>query len=140
AGFQALVGRYTGRSDVALGVPIAGRTRVETEGLIGFFVNSLVMRMDLGGEPTFRELIGRAQRIALDAYAHQEVPFERVVEAVRPERSLDRHPLVQVFFALQNAGGDRPSFDGLGAEPEPVPGDSAKFDVNVAATEGPAGL
>jgi amino acid adenylation domain-containing protein len=102
ATFQILLGRYARQDDVVVGVPIAGRTHAETEGLIGCFMNVLVMRTDLSGEPTFRELLGRVRDVALQSYAHQEVPFEKVVEVLRPERDLHRWPLFQVMFHLRN--------------------------------------
>ncbi|MCP4659863.1 MAG: amino acid adenylation domain-containing protein, partial [bacterium] len=103
AAFMALLHRYTGQRDVVVGSPIANRNRREIEGLIGFFVNNLVMRGDLSGNPGFSELLERVREMALDAYAHQDLPFERLVEELQPERELNRNPFFQVVFALQNA-------------------------------------
>src|SRR5204863_6591642 len=97
-----LVGRYEGQQDVAVGTPIANRTRRETEGLIGFFVNMLVMRHDLSGDPRFVEVLKRTRETALQAYAHQDVPFEQLVEELNPQRSLGHSPLFQVAFGLVN--------------------------------------
>ncbi|HEX8560148.1 MAG TPA: amino acid adenylation domain-containing protein, partial [Pyrinomonadaceae bacterium] len=103
AGFQALLSRYTNQQDVVVGADVANRNRAETEGLIGFFVNMLVLRTDLSGSPSFRELLRRARETCLGAYAHQDVPFEKLVEELEPERSLGRNPLFQAAFVLQNA-------------------------------------
>jgi hypothetical protein len=101
AGFEALLWRYTGQERFAVGTPVANRTRAELEGLIGFFVNTLALRADLSGDPTFGELLGRVREVCLSAYEHQEVPFERVVEELQPARSLSTTPLFQVMFAVQ---------------------------------------
>ncbi len=103
AAFDVLLARYSGRDDIVVGSPIAGRHHGETEALIGFFINSLVLRCDLSGNPTFHELLGRVRETALDAYAHQDTPFEKLVEVLQPERDLSQTPLFQVMFILQNA-------------------------------------
>src|SRR5437868_13635112 len=102
AGFKALLARYTGVKDLIVGTPIAGRNRTETENLIGFFVNTLVLRNDLSGDPSFREILGRVRTTVLDAFSHQELPFDKIVAAVQPDRSLSYNPIYQVAFALQD--------------------------------------
>ncbi|HEU0077439.1 MAG TPA: amino acid adenylation domain-containing protein, partial [Longimicrobiaceae bacterium] len=136
AGWQVLLSRYAGQEDVVVGSPIAGRTRAETEGLIGFFVNTLVLRADLSGDPSFRELLGRVREATLGAYAHQELPFERLVEEVAPVRSLSHTPLFQVLFALQNNEPDELELGGLAMEPLAGAGEGvAKFDLELALEE-----
>jgi amino acid adenylation domain-containing protein len=103
AAFDTLLQCYTGEDDIVVGTPIANRNRREIEGLIGFFVNTLVLRTDLSGNPTFRELLGRVREVTLEAYAHQDLPFEMLVEELQPKRDLSRTPLFQVLFVLQNA-------------------------------------
>ncbi len=140
AAFQELLGRYAGQDDVCVGAPIAGRTREETERLIGFFVNTLVLRTDLAGDPSFRELLGRVREVTLGAYAHQEVPFEKLVEALQPERDLSRSPLFQVMFALQNVptlAVELPELKVVPLEPE-LP--SARFDLTLTLLEEDGGL
>src|SRR5262249_24110334 len=98
--FKVLLHRYTGQDDVVVGVPVAGRNRVELEGLIGFFVNTLVMRTDLSGDPPFREALRRVRDFAVGAYAHQDLPFEKLVAELHHGRDLGRNPLFQVVFQL----------------------------------------
>src|SRR5262249_6534633 len=100
---QTLLWRYSGQEDIAVRTPIANRRRGELESLIGFFVNTLVLRTDVSGNPTFRELVQQVRETALGAYAHQDVPFEMLVEVLQPERSMSYTPLFQVLFVLQNA-------------------------------------
>ncbi|HEX8276356.1 MAG TPA: amino acid adenylation domain-containing protein, partial [Longimicrobiaceae bacterium] len=140
AAFQVLLGRYAGTDDVVVGSPIAGRTRGETEGLIGFFVNTLVLRADLGGNPSFREVVRRVREATLGAYEHQEVPFERLVAELQPERSQGHAPLFQVMFALDNAPGHRGALPGLRVEPVEVEVATAKFDLSLELGEDGGGL
>jgi amino acid adenylation domain-containing protein len=107
AGFKALLARYTGEEDVVIGIPVANRNHVELESLVGFFANTLVLRTDLSGDPTFRQLLERVRETSLEAYSHQDMPFEKLVEELRPDRRLGRNPLFQVSFASQIAGTDR---------------------------------
>ncbi|HEX8116883.1 MAG TPA: condensation domain-containing protein, partial [Pyrinomonadaceae bacterium] len=140
AGWQALLSRYSNQQDICVGTPIAGRTRVETEGLIGFFVNTLVLRTDLSGEPSFRELLGRVREVCLGAFAHQDVPFEKLVEEVARERSLSRTPLFQVMFALQNTPREARLAGGLVLQPQSFATGRAKFDLTLVAHESDGGL
>ncbi|HLL45660.1 MAG TPA: amino acid adenylation domain-containing protein, partial [Longimicrobiaceae bacterium] len=135
AAFQALLARVTGQRDVVVGSPIANRTRREIEEIVGFFVNTLVLRGDLSGDPTFRELVGRTRETALGAYAHQDLPFEKLVDEVQPERDLSRNPLFQVMFALQNAPGSELELPGLRLTWEPPKSGTSKFDVMLWAQE-----
>ncbi|NJO42442.1 MAG: amino acid adenylation domain-containing protein [Cyanobacteria bacterium RU_5_0] len=113
AAFQTLLHRYTGQTDIAVGSPIANRHRSELEGLIGFLVNSLVLRVDLAGDPTFRGLLNRVRDVTLAAYEHQDLPFEKLVEELQPVRSLSQNPLFQVVFALQNTPMEQLELPGL---------------------------
>ncbi|MBD1822647.1 amino acid adenylation domain-containing protein [Cyanobacteria bacterium FACHB-DQ100] len=140
AAFQTLLHRYTAQEDIAIGVPIANRHRSEVEGLIGFFVNSLVMRSDLSGNPTFRELLEQVRKVALEAYEHQDLPFEKLVEELDPERDLSRNPLFQVAFALQNAPMQSLELPGLTLEPAPLESASTRFDLEVHLWEPAHGL
>jgi len=140
AAFQSLLHRYTGQDDIVVGTPIAGRTSVEVEALIGFFVNMLVLRTDASGDPTFRELLGRVRRVAFDAYAHQDVPFEKLVEELHPRRDPSRNPLFQVAFALQIAPRPSPSFSRLKLIPIKTERASTRFDLEVHLQEVEDGL
>jgi len=140
AGWSALLGRYASQEDVLAGSPVANRSRVETEGLIGFFVNTLVLRTDLSGDPGFGELVVRARRAALDAFEHQDLPFERLVEELQPERHPAQTPLYQALFALQNT--PPPSFDlpGLAVAPVPLPAGEAKLEVSLSLEQDGEGI
>jgi amino acid adenylation domain-containing protein len=140
AALQLLLSRYSRQNDVVVGSPVAGRTRAELEGLIGFFLNTLVLRTDLSGAPTFRELLARVREGTLDAYAHQQVPFEKLVEELRPERSLAHTPLFQVMFILQNNAGGELRLGGVRARALRNPGGAARYDLTLAMAEGPDGL
>jgi amino acid adenylation domain-containing protein len=140
AGFYALLGRYSRQDDIAVGTPIANRTRTETEGLIGFLINTLVLRGDLSGDPTFLELVGRVRGAALGAYAHQDVPFERLVEHLKPERDLSRSPLFQVMFALQNTPLAPVRVTGLSLRGVAAPSGTSKFDLTLTLEEGDDGI
>ena len=130
AAFQTLLYRYTQQDDIAVGSPIANRNRSEIEGLIGFFVNSLVLRTNLSGNPTFRELLSRVREVALGAYAHQDLPFEKLVEELHPERHLNQNPLFQVVFALQNAPMEALELPGLTLSPlQFVDTQTTRFDL-----------
>lgn len=129
AAFQTLLYRYTGQEDIVVGVPIAGRNRAEIEHLIGFFVNSLVFRTDISGNPSFRELLSRVHRTALEAYSHQDLPFEKLVDEMQLERDLSRNPLFQVTFQLQQATQAAQSFSR--SQPSLVlKGQAALFDLS----------
>jgi amino acid adenylation domain-containing protein len=140
AGFQALLARTTGGGDLPVGTPIANRNRVEIEGLIGFFVNTLVLRGDLTDDPSFRRLLARSREAALGAYAHQDVPFEKLVEELQPERDLSHSPLFQVMVILQNAPLEALELPDLTAIPLSAEGGTAKFDLRLSLLETPAGL
>ncbi|MEA2694314.1 MAG: hypothetical protein QOJ16_3701, partial [Acidobacteriota bacterium] len=141
AAFAALLHRYTWQPDMVLGTPTANRSRVELEPLIGFFANSLALRVDLAGDPTFRELLGRVRGSVLADYAHQEVPFEKVVEELRPERDLSHHPLYQVAFALEDSTWrDRLALPGLRLAALPAAEGTAKYDLALYMDERGSGL
>jgi amino acid adenylation domain-containing protein len=137
AGFQALLARYAGADDVVVGTPVAGRTRLETEGLIGVFVNALAIRTGLEGEPTFTELLGRVRQGVLEAQTHQDLPFERLVEALQVERSMAHTPLFQVVFTLDEAprGDGGLGLRGVQAEALEVESATTTFDMVVRVTD-----
>jgi amino acid adenylation domain-containing protein len=140
AAWAALLGRHAGQEDVLLGTPIAGRNRGETEGLIGFFVNTLVLRADLRWEPTFARVLSRVRAAALDAYAHQDVPFERLVEELVPERDPAHSPLFQVLFTVQNAPLGELEVPGLSLTPLSLDSGIAKFDLTLSLGEDSSGF
>ncbi|MBV9787616.1 MAG: amino acid adenylation domain-containing protein, partial [Chloroflexi bacterium] len=137
AGFQTLLARYSSQDDIVVGTPVSNRSRTETEAMIGFFINTLVLRADLSGNPSFRELLGRTRELAMQAYAHQDLPFEMLVEALQPERDLSRQPLFQVTFALNKAA--TPSYDRGPLKLQPLDADSqnVKFDLTLELLERP---
>ena len=136
AALAALLARRSGQLDLAIGAPIAGRGRREVEGLIGFFLNTLVLRVDLAGDPRWSELVARVRRTALDAYAHQELPFEMLVGELAPERSLDRAPLFQAQVTVRQAAAPaRPASDGLDVKTLVTEADTAKLDLSLAVTD-----
>jgi amino acid adenylation domain-containing protein/non-ribosomal peptide synthase protein (TIGR01720 family) len=140
ATFQVLLARYSRQDDIVVGTPVANRMWGETEGLLGFFVNTLVLRTDLVGARSFRALLGRVREVCLSAYAHQDLPFEQVVDALQPERSLSRHPLFQVMFILQNAPLEPLQLPGLIVRPIDVESTLTKFDLTLSMIESADGL
>ncbi|SMX56129.1 Putative non-ribosomal peptide synthetase [Bradyrhizobium sp. ORS 285] len=140
AAFDVLLSRWSGQNDVVVGTPVAGRTRIETERLIGFFVNMLALRCDLSGARTFRDVLRQIKATALDAYAHQDLPFEKLVEALHPVRDLSREPVFQVVFALQNMPQRASGLPGLTLEPFEAEAVTAKFDLELAMSEVGDGL
>ena len=140
AAFQLLLSRWSGQADLVVGSPIAGRTERQTEGLIGFFVNTLVMRADVSDDPSFAELLARVKEAALGAYAHQDIPFEKLVEHLQPQRDLSRQPLFQVMFAMQNVPRQTLELPGLRLTPMERPDGMSKFDLFLQMTETASGL
>ncbi|MDB4948385.1 MAG: pcbAB [Gemmatimonadetes bacterium] len=129
AAFDLLLHRLGGGDDLVVGSPVAGRARPETEGLIGFFINTVALRTDLGGDPTPAELIGRVREATLEAYAHQDLPFERVVEALHPDRAAGLNPVFQASFALGNVEMAPVDLPGVRVQPQDVHSGTAKFDL-----------
>ncbi|WP_315788445.1 condensation domain-containing protein [Fischerella sp. JS2] len=135
AAFNTLLYRYTDQEDILVGSSIANRNRAELEGLLGLFVNNLVLRNNLSGNPSFRELLSRVREVTLDAYAHQDLPFEKLVEALQPERDLSRNPLFQVMFILQNAPTPVKEVSGLNLRALEMDHGTSEFDISVSISE-----
>jgi hypothetical protein len=133
--WQLLLARYTGQDDIVIGSPIANRNRAEVEGLVGLFVNILVLRTQVAGEMTFLELLARVREVCLGAYAHQDLPFEWLVEQLRPERELSRPPLFQVLFQLQNMPYEELKLPGLKLTALPTAFGAAKVDLTLSMGE-----
>jgi hypothetical protein len=140
ASLAALLSRFSGQEDVLVGTMIGGRPRIELERLIGFFVNTLVVRVDLSGKPSFRELLRRVREATLGAYAHQDLPFEKVVEELQPERHLSLTPLCNVFLMMHNMPHSRVTVEGLRMELIPLDTAPAKFDLELVAGQTTQGL
>ncbi|HEX8185638.1 MAG TPA: amino acid adenylation domain-containing protein, partial [Blastocatellia bacterium] len=135
AAFQTLLSRYTGQTDISIGTAVANRNHKKVEGLVGFFLNTLVMRTSTAGDPSFRELLSRVREVALGAYAHQNLPFEKLVEELQPERSLNQTPFFQVMFALRTVPQEMISLSNLTIEPMPTENEVAKFDLLLVIDE-----
>jgi len=138
--FQSLLYKYTGEDDIIIGTPIAGRRHAEIEGLIGCFVNTLVLRANFAKNPTFKQLLAQVREDSLEAYAHQDLPFEQLVEALRPERDLSGTPVAQVMFILQNAPIPAITFPGMRLSAHEVHTGTAKFSLTLAIAEADQGL
>ena len=138
ASFQVLLYRYTGQDDFLVGSPIAGRNQPSVEGLIGCFLNTLVLRADVAGNPKFRDLLGRVREMVLTAYEHQDLPLANLVEELQPERELSRNPLFQIMFVFQNA--QLPELPGLSLSPVQFDKEAAKLDLTLSIEETPQGL
>jgi condensation domain-containing protein/phosphopantetheine binding protein/AMP-binding enzyme len=137
AGFKALLTRYTQQEDIVVGTAIGNRNRAETEQLIGFFVNTLVMRTDLSGDPSFKQLMRRIRETALEAYAHQDMPFEKVVEMVAPDRESNYNPLFQIAFGVRNAQDHELKLPGLTFRPLELETKTGRFDLTIWMVDGP---
>ncbi|HYP25737.1 MAG TPA: amino acid adenylation domain-containing protein, partial [Blastocatellia bacterium] len=140
AAFKALLHRYMSQTDLIIGTPVAGRTRLETEPLIGLFINTLALRTDLSGNPTFRQLAQRVKKVTWDAFSRQDVPFERLVEELQPDRDLRRTPIFQALFAFQSGLSERIQMPGLTCSIEASETGAAKFDLTLYVDETDRGL
>jgi amino acid adenylation domain-containing protein len=135
AAFQALQSRYSGQTDIVTGSPIANRSHAEIEGLIGFFVNTLALRIDLSGNPSFRQVLKRVRQVVLDAFAHQDLPFEKLIEELQPDRDMSRTPLFQIMFDFQNSPMPSLELSGLTASTLEVSKGTATFDLSMSVWE-----
>ncbi len=140
AAFTVLLGRYTGQDDIVLGTRVANRNRAGTENLIGCFANALALRVDLSGDPTFSELISRVGEVSLGAYAHQDLPFEQLVEVLQPERDRSRHPLFQVMFGVDRLSETPLTLEDVRTEPISAGSAAARFDLGLELSDGKAGI
>jgi amino acid adenylation domain-containing protein len=138
--FQLLLSHYSGQDDIAVGVPVANRNRPEIQSIVGFFTNTLVLRADLSGNPSLLEFLARVRASALDAYAHQDLPFERLVAELRPQRVADLNPLFQIMFVYQSADPGEPQVEGIRIAAEDVGWTTSKFDLTFGITEGSDGF
>jgi len=140
ATFHTLLYRYSGQEDICVGTAVAGRNHSRVEGLIGVFINMLVMRADLSGNPKFSRLLGQVREAALEAYAHQDVPFDKLVEELQPRRALSHTPLFQVAFGVQNAAVRELDLPGLSLSPMSFNNEVARYDLTLWMLEGEGGL
>ena len=140
AAFNVLLHRYTGKQDIVVGTPVANRNQAETERVIGFFVNTLALRTDLSADPAFEELLGRVRETCLGAYTHQDLPFEKLIDELRPDRTVAHTPLFQVLFVLQNVPMPALEYAGLLLTPLELESRTAKFDLTLSVTENDQGL
>jgi amino acid adenylation domain-containing protein len=138
--FAIVLSRYSSQEDIAIGTGTAGRNHKATESLVGFFINSLVLRLNLSGNPTFGELLGRVRQVTLDAYQHQDMPFELLVEQLQPERNMSHNPLFQVMFVLQNFPKEKLELPGVQITPVPIETFTARFDLFLPMEETATGL
>lgn len=140
AAFQTLLLRYSGQKDVIVGIPIAGRRDVDSEKLIGFFLNTLIIRTDLSGDPTYRELLARVREVALGAYSHQDVPFEQLVAELRPDRNLSWSPIFQVIMQYEALSKERVKFAGIEIGESPLDLGISRFDLALTLSDKPEGV
>ena len=140
AAFQTLLSRYTGQADIGVGISVAGRQDLALESLIGFFLNMLVLRVDLSDNPSFRDLLGRVRESCLKAYAHQDLPFEKLVEELQPERDPSRHPLFQVSFNFRSLTDGPMQLHGLVVKKLDIDPGALRFDLQLLMEESENGL